>query len=124
MTQNSKNLTTSLETISKKIVKRREFLAQVGGIAITTTIAASNQMLPGAEVKASTIETNNIINPQVSIGPVTGKARIDKAFKIRKTAAKLSRKAPIPTPTDNGDDDKYPNKIASYTKALPHNDLG
>lgn len=124
MKKDGKSLTTALQTTNKTVVKRREFLAQVGGIAITTTIAASNGISLSTEVKASTIETNNIINPQVAIGPVTGKARIDKAFKIRKTAAKLARKAPIPALTDNGDDDRYPNRIASYTKALPHNDLG
>jgi hypothetical protein len=43
---------------------------------------------------------------------------------IRRDAAIFQRDL-RPTPSvSNGDDDAYPNRIASYTKALPHNDLG
>ncbi len=39
-------------------------------------------------------------------------------------AGKMPRKTPAPSFPTNGDEDAYPNKIASYTKGLPHNDRG
>src|SRR6516164_4264842 len=57
-------------------------------------------------------------------GPLDASARRHRAFVIRRDAAIYQRDIP-PTPSvSNGDDDAYANRIASYTKALPHNDLG
>lgn len=40
-------------------------------------------------------------------------------------AEKAPRETPTPSfSTNNGDEDTYPNKIASYTKGLPHNERG
>ena len=39
-------------------------------------------------------------------------------------AGKAPRKALTPSFATNGDEDAYPNKIASYTKGLPHNERG
>ena len=39
-------------------------------------------------------------------------------------AGKAPRKTPAPSFSTNGDEDAYPNKIASYTKGLPHNERG
>src|SRR5262249_6315375 len=50
--------------------------------------------------------------------------RVEEAFKIRKKAAMMARKSPAPRPITNGDEENFPNKIASYSKALPHNQLG
>ncbi len=38
--------------------------------------------------------------------------------------AKARGKTPAPSFPTNGDEDAYPNKIASYTKGLPHNERG
>ena len=57
-------------------------------------------------------------------GPLDAWQRRHRAFVIRRDAAIYQRDMP-PTPSvSNGDDDAYANRIASYTKALPHNDLG
>jgi hypothetical protein len=53
-----------------------------------------------------------------------GAQRRNEAFQVRQQAAAAQHQLPvIPHPT-NGDDDRYHNKIASYTKGLPHNQLG
>ncbi|MBK9306729.1 MAG: vanadium-dependent haloperoxidase [Nitrospira sp.] len=50
--------------------------------------------------------------------------RRNEAFQVRQQAAVAQHQLPVvPHPT-NGDDDRYHNKIASYTKGLPHNQLG
>lgn len=48
----------------------------------------------------------------------------EKAFQVRTTAAKTNREIPIPSHLTNGDEAKYPNKIATDTRGLPHNQLG
>ncbi|PLS04257.1 vanadium-dependent haloperoxidase [Neobacillus cucumis] len=47
-----------------------------------------------------------------------------KAFKIRKLAALFYKKLPLLHHPCNKDEERYLNKVASYSKALPHNNLG
>ncbi|MEI5906419.1 vanadium-dependent haloperoxidase [Bacillus spongiae] len=48
-----------------------------------------------------------------------------KAFVIRSRAAKYYLKnTPILLHHNNGDENRFPNKVASFTKGLPHNELG
>ncbi|MFB5198212.1 vanadium-dependent haloperoxidase [Neobacillus sp. KR4-4] len=58
------------------------------------------------------------------LGPLSPAERRDKAFEIRMEAAKFYKNQPLVNHRNNGDEDRYPNKIASYSKALPHNELG
>ena len=58
------------------------------------------------------------------VGPLNAAERRHRAFVIRRDAAIYERDVP-PTPSiSNGDDEAYANRIASFTKGLPHNDLG
>ncbi len=50
--------------------------------------------------------------------------RIAAAFKIRQDIAKEQRDLPVPVHTSNNDEANYPNKIGSFSKGLPHNNLG
>jgi hypothetical protein len=50
--------------------------------------------------------------------------RFMKSYKCRLAAAKLARSRPLVSHITNGDEERYPNKIGSHTKALPHNQLG
>lgn len=47
-----------------------------------------------------------------------------RACQIRLEAAQEQRGRGIPQQSNNGDENRYPNKIASFTKTLPHNKLG
>jgi len=58
------------------------------------------------------------------LGPLKGKARIDAFYAMRDKMAAHSEAMPLVDHVDNGDEDKYPNKIGSFHKALPHNDMG
>jgi hypothetical protein len=53
-----------------------------------------------------------------------GGSRAENALRIRMDAARRQREEPPARPQPNGDDWRYPNKIGSFTKALPHNRLG
>jgi len=58
------------------------------------------------------------------IGPLNAAERRHRAFVIRRDAAIYQRDLP-PTPSvSNGDENMYANRIASYSKGLPHSDLG
>lgn len=58
------------------------------------------------------------------IGPLPPLKRREEAYKIRKRAASFYRRLPLVEHPCNGDEFRFPNKIASYTKALPHNSIG
>lgn len=54
------------------------------------------------------------------IGPVTGAARADAARAVRIAAAYFQREIPLPAHPDNGDEPRYNDRWASYSKALQH----
>ena len=97
-------------------LSRRLFLGRVSSLtAVVTATAAgfSLSVLPQTASSAAAAE----------IGPLLGTARADKARQIRYAAADFQRSQTIGTHPDNGDEARYSNRIASYSKALPHNTL-
>ncbi|GIQ69368.1 phosphatase PAP2 family protein [Xylanibacillus composti] len=50
--------------------------------------------------------------------------RRERAYQARVEAAAFQRKQPYPKQGYNGDEQKYPEKIGSFSKVLPHNELG
>lgn len=101
---------------------RRAFLNQVGAAATTTVVAGmANQPATAQsplnieEIKRkATLEATSEGDPN----------RMIKSYTCRVNAANLALQRPLVEHRSNGDDDRYPNKIGSYTKALPHNQLG
>jgi hypothetical protein len=71
----------------------------------------------GFEPLASEVEA-------AEIGPLGGEQRRNEAYDIRHKAALFEKNLPVPDHPDNGDEQRYPNKIGSYSKGLPHNGLG
>ncbi len=57
-------------------------------------------------------------------GPLNADQRRQRAFAIRRDAAILQRDRDSMPSIDNGDEQLYPNRIASFTKGLPHNAIG
>lgn len=58
------------------------------------------------------------------IGPLPPARRHNKAFRIRIKSAIFQKNRPLPDHPCNRDERRYPNKIASFSKGLPHNELG
>ncbi|WP_309889954.1 hypothetical protein [Archangium sp.] len=56
--------------------------------------------------------------------PTPGVARADAAQMVRVEAANFQRSLPLPEHPDNGDEARYPSRFASYSKGLPHDNLG
>src|SRR5262245_50776230 len=57
------------------------------------------------------------------VGPIGNETRANRAFQIRQQAAIEQKQLPLPEHPDNGDEALFPNKIANYSKGLPHNNL-
>lgn len=92
-------------------MNRRNFLRT--GIAATVAHAAGGGTLALAATR-----------PDVAAAPA-GSGRAEQAYRIRVNAARGQRDAvSAPRHQSNGDDERYPNRIASFTKGLPHDRNG
>jgi hypothetical protein len=54
----------------------------------------------------------------------TAEQRRAMALEIRDNAATFENTLPLPDHPSNGDEQRYPNHIANFSKGLPHNDQG
>jgi hypothetical protein len=85
---------------TKVVLSRRLFL---GGVAAAGPMAAARHKATSEEVDTT---------------------RAGVAFQVRMDAATSERNEPSATHSNNGDEDRYPSKIGSYSKGFPHDDAG
>jgi hypothetical protein len=97
---------------------RRQFLSAASGLAAMTL--ATDAM--GSEARMGTSGTNAEANHQSTVSSL--QTRRAQALEIRKRDAVFQLDRDFPVPQSNGDDERYPTKFASFTKGLPHNELG
>src|SRR5262249_2004235 len=98
-------------------LNRRTFLAAVGGATAAAISGVGSAAVSAAEPPFQ-------INDVSAQGALAQANRMKKSFKYRTDAANIARNRDLVTQQNNGDEDRYTNKIGSYTKALPHNQLG
>src|SRR5215471_16909829 len=92
-------------------VNRRKFLSYLGAAPTLTAVAGAAGLVSSPIAFADT-------------GPLNASQRRHRAFAIRQDAAIDQRDVPQTPSISNGDEEAYANRIASFTKGLPHNDLG
>jgi hypothetical protein len=94
-------------------LSREDFLrAGAGaGAVLSASTALGAAALPGAAASQA-------------IGPSSSGARAHRAESIRCDAARAYLSKPLSPPITNGDDERYADRRASFTKTLPSNDLG
>ncbi|HEY0782801.1 MAG TPA: phosphoesterase [Thermoanaerobaculia bacterium] len=114
-------------------IDRRKFLGGVGGVAIGTLSgglagllakrahAAEPPAQPAAAAPASTPPQPPMPPKKI---PITGRERIEAAYRIRVEVAEWERSLGLPEHTTNGDEDRFPERIGNFSKTLPHNELG
>jgi PAP2 superfamily len=100
-------------TVSPSATSRRRFLSAVGEVGAAGMAAKLFAFLPEPKAPQS-----------AEAESATDRQRVNQAFHVRRRAALYQRELPLPDHPDNGDDDLYQNRIGSYTKGLPHNQLG
>lgn len=110
-------LTTTRSVLSPS-VNRRKFLKGVSGVTAATIGLSINS--PKASAQDESIEELSA----AVLDSDAPTARRRKCYRFRVRAAMLESRRPAVTHVSNGDEDRYPDKIGSYTKALPHNSLG
>ncbi len=112
------------DTSSKPVSSRRKFLGRVGAATIAAGVASQTALAQFPAPGGSKSACNDPVFP-FGVEPSDKAAnRYMKSYKCRLEAAKMAQERPLVYHVTNGDDDRYPNKIGSYTKALPHNQLG
>jgi PAP2 superfamily len=92
---------------------RRQFLAAAAATMAASTVGFSS--LTGAAA------TRTVAYQSTNFSLQKRRAR---AFEIRERAAIFQLQRKFPDPQNNGDEGRYPDGIASFSKALPHNTLG
>lgn len=98
---------------------RRKFLGHVGGAtaaAMTAGFAASPTLA---------LQSGTDAAEAAGGGRLSGDGRrAQQAYLVRHKAALYQRTRPFPDHRPNGDEERYANKIGSYSKALPHDAVG
>jgi hypothetical protein len=56
--------------------------------------------------------------------PMSPRVRIERAFELRVSSAKAMKTSPAAAAVDNGDEARYPSRLANFTKGLPHDAAG
>jgi hypothetical protein len=95
---------------------RRTFFGQLGGAA-AATIAASTFVGPLVKTTQAAEGQSSPLEPDNDSGSI-GSGRANKAERIRTSVAAKERAVPIPPHTTNGDESRYADKSASYSKGL------
>ena len=104
----------------KKIgsASRRKFLEKAGSGA-AATLAAS--VASPAAFANGECDDDGLFGHEL---PSLASNRCKKSYSYRLSMAKMARDRRVVWHAGNGDDERYENKIANYTKGLPHNQLG
>lgn len=113
-TKNHPKATTEIEgseETSQFEMSRRGVLQAIGGLTGASLLGGSAMVLPGRAEAAE-------------VGPLTGGGREAETRQRRIDAADFQAAKPTPTLACNGDEDRYANRLGSFSKTLPHNDLG
>jgi hypothetical protein len=98
---------------------RRRFLRTSASLAATGLTLGAIGLSP---LPARTAALNS--QPTPSDPPTEGTSRAEKSFTIRKDTALHNRNLPFPDQINNGDEERYPERIACFTKGLPHDEAG
>lgn len=106
----------SSDQSAKSMRSRRRFLGEMGGLT-AATIAAGAVGLPA-------LNEDGRAAAVIEDLAATAAARVENAYNLRVRAALFQKLAPLPDHPSNGDEQRYQNKIGSYSKGLPHNQFG
>lgn len=103
------------------VVTRRSMLGYLGATAALAVVGGGASACDDDDGKPKPQPTPT---PTVTPTPTPAEQRRLAARDIRFEAAEMAYSQPLPPHLDNGDEALYPNKIGSYSKAFPHNELG
>jgi hypothetical protein len=103
----------SMNTIDS--VSRRDFLKGSAGVAAAVVTLGTGRGTPLLGQGKTSAE---------AVDPLRPDQRQQKAFELRRDAAKAYLREPPLRHTTNGDEERYEDRRASFSKTLPHNKFG
>ncbi len=115
---------TSPEATLPSSSNRRRFLSQVSQVTAATLAAGLVTETAQAQTSRVTVRTEDTLSRSDADGGSSALQRMRKAYRCRMDAAEMASVRPLPFQIDNRDEERYSNKIGTFTKALPHNKLG
>ena len=86
-----------------------------------TNFVTSRRLLLGAGL---TLPAAGLSRAAELVGPMTPENRQKLVFERRRDAATAELSSTPPAPATNGDEDRYSDRRASFSKTMPHNNLG
>ena len=89
---------------------------------MSTTFRVSRRQLLAGSVFAALF--GSVARAEQCLGPLTPGQRQFLVFQRRREAAERAMKHPAIMPGTNGDEDRYADQRASFSKTFPHNELG
>src|ERR1700680_3351076 len=95
---------------SQSGINRRSFLGRIG---VGTAAAVAAAALSDPSVASAKESTSDRVSD-----------RLQDAFELRKRLAYQDAEVPAARNVGNGDEELYPDKSGTYTKALPHDSFG
>ena len=100
-------------------LSRRNFIGGLGSAALVAGFSGFSGLLTGCN------DDSNGENLSCGeIGPLNSLDRKDAAYELRVNTADIQKNLSTSEQSCNGDEDLFENKIANYSKGLPHNNLG
>lgn len=127
---NKKNIMTPVDSeqpekqvdeTSPRSQSRRKFLGNVGGVTAATIAAGAVGVPALGSANESLAEA---LTGKAELSDLGGAGRVEQAYNLRVQSAVIQKIAPLPDHTNNGDEDRYLNRIGNYSKGMPHNALG
>jgi membrane-associated phospholipid phosphatase len=117
-----KNINKNSPTKSSNATSRRQFLGNLGKAAVASTAVAA--ITPVFDGKSSVSGQTRAPSPE-SVQQAY-RWRAVENYQLREEAARFNFHStpPFSNRRDNGDENLYPNKIAGYSKGLPHRPNG
>jgi hypothetical protein len=97
---------------------RRQFLSTAGGFTAATLAADAVGLSSLTEAPAMSAKAYRQLTPGYL------ETRRARALEIRNKAAIFQLNRDFPEPQNNGDEDSFPPGLVSFSKGLPHNELG
>lgn len=97
------------------------------GKALSASLPARNKTLcrpPWTRLVLALALAAPMAAQAAAIGPMGPLERAFKAYQLRENAARDNLAKPLAKHPDSGDEARYANRLNSYTKGLPHDDLG
>jgi hypothetical protein len=114
--KNRKQKTTHSRANSQILSASRRSFLKIGSIIGTLAVGATAGL-------GSTILTQRK-SKAVEVGSLNLSQRQEKAFQIRRDAAQGYLEQKLESQSTNGDEERYADKRACFSKTLPHNELG